>query len=83
MKVADEFLEMATTEHKAKAFDLLLTYHTQCSKEPLGGDMDLIWGTLHKDQICRMTTYLRAVIEEHWMIDGDELEMDYTIWEEQ
>lgn len=83
LKLADDFLEMATTEQKAKAFDLLLEYHTQCSKEPLGGDMNLIWGTQHRDQICRMTTYLRAVIEDHWMIEGDELVMYYDIWEEQ
>ena len=84
LKIADDFLAIATTEQKAKAFDLLLEYHTQCSKEYLEEqDMNLIWGTQHRDQICRMTTYLRAVIENHWMIEGDELVMYYDIWEAQ
>jgi hypothetical protein len=84
LKIADDFLAIATTEQKAKAFDLLLEYHRQCSGEYLEEpDMVLIWGTQHRDQVCRMTTYLRAVIEDHWMIEGDELVMYYDIWEEE
>lgn len=80
MKDVNDFLATATIKQKAKAFDLLLEYHTQCSKEP---DMVLNWGTQHRDQICRMTTYLRAVMEDHWMIEGDELVMYYDIWGEE
>ena len=69
----DYFLAKATIKQKARAFDLLLKYHHQCSTDDTN--------SLHSDQVCRMTTYLRAVMEHHWMLDGDDLVMYYDIWE--
>ena len=74
MREVDDYVESATLEEKAKAFDYLLEYHkhTKDTIQPI-----------HHDQVCRMTTYLRAVMEKHWMLDGDDLVMYYDIWSDE
>jgi len=70
----DEYVSSATVKQKAEAFDYLLTYHKHTEDKIL---------PIHHDQVSRMTTYLRAVMEHHWMLDGDDLVMYYDIWSEE
>jgi len=70
----------ATLEEKARAFDLLLKYHTQTRNNCVGAKSN-IPRMIHHDQISRMRTYLKAVQTEHWMIEDEEdLVMFYDAW---
>ncbi len=76
MNVA-HYINSASITEKAKAFEYLLEYHIQESK-----DKRAIVSLTHKDQVCRMNTYLRAVMENDIMLDC-ELVMNYDIWGEE